>query len=308
MKQAKEGVKKKILVTTDSAVDLTPEWIRMYGIRVIHHRLHTDTGVFEDRTEINSDELCDYLADETKSARSEVPDAEDFRRFFSGLLPEAEEILHITISHQASPVYGQAMQAEKAFDRVHVFDSGDMAGGAGLFALLAAHLVTQGQAVPEITETLMRFKQEIRSTYVLSGTSYLQKGGRMSPFLSALLTAFLLHPVIVMKNDRMNFRFSWSQHYKENYIRRMLWNVKHIDPSLLIISHSACTEEELARVREEVRRYAHFDRVAVVPTSSAVTVNVGPGTFGLVFRVAASAGKQRRLFDFLPQLTGGDTV
>ena len=301
MDNLQESQKKRILITADSAADLPPEWIHAYDIRVIYHKLHTCEGVFEDATEIDSDELCSYLQDDIKSAKSEVPSAAEFERFFAEQLENAERILHISISHQASPSYGEAKEAEKAFDNVQVFNSGNMAGGAGVFALYAAHLAEQGRSIEEITDTLMRFKQEIHSTYVLSGTTYLQRGGRMSPLLSRLLTAFLLHPIIIMKNDRMNFRFAWSTHYREGYIRRMLKNVKRFDPSLLIIPHAACFEEELQWVREEVERYLRFDRVICLPTSSAVTVNVGAGTFGLVFRVPPPGRENTRLFDFLPR-------
>ena len=300
MKHAQEARKKRILITADSAADLTPEWIRAYDIRVIRHRLHTDAGVFEDATEIDSDELCCYMQDGAKTARSQVPDAAAFERFFAEQLEDAESIFHISISHQASPVYGEAKGAEGAFENVRVFNSGNMAGGAGVFALYAARLAEQGRSMEEIADTLMNFKRELRSVYVLSSSDYLRRGGRMTPLLSKLLTAFLLHPVIIMKNDRMNFRFVWSSRYRKNFIRRALKNVARIDPSLLIVPHSACFEEELRWIREEVERYFHFERVICLPTSSAVTVNVGPGTFGLVFRVIPPGEKKTRLFNFLP--------
>lgn len=291
---------KKIVISADSAVDLKPEWIDRYGIRVIYHRLHTDRGVFEDDLELDSDELCAYLREEKNQAKSEVPDAARFEAFFSKLLETTEDVLHISISDQSSPVFKEAQQAAKSFAHVRVFDTGNMAGGAGLFALYAAHLAGQGHGIDEIEAALFRFKGQIRSTYVLKGTEYLQRGGRMSPFLSRLLTAFLLHPVIIMKNDRMNFRFAWSADYRKIYIRRILRKNEHIDPSLLVIPHASLSEEELTWVQKEVERYMKFERVVCLPTSSAITVNVGEGTFGLVYRVTNHDKGSFNMFDFLP--------
>ena len=295
-----EGRKKNsILISADSSCDIAAEWRKRYDIRVIHHQLQTDEGVFEDRQEIDSDELSTYLEDDTKSAKSLTPDAKTFEAYFTEQLQDGDSLLHITISHQASPSYAAAKEAEQSFSNVCVYDSGDMSGGAGVFVLLAAQLAEKGHSLEEILAALTNFKQETCSTYVLRGTEYLRRGGRMSSFLSAMLTAFLLHPVIVMKNDRINYRVSWSARYRENFIRRTLKNRKEIDTSLLVISYAGLTEEELAWLREEVERYVHFDRVYVLLSACAVTANVGPGTFGLVFR-RPPGGAKGRLFDFLP--------
>ena len=166
--------------------------------------------------------------------------------------------------------------------------------------LLAAQLAAKGHSLEEIQASLTGLKREISSTYVLHGTEYLQRGGRMSAFLSSMLTAFLLHPVIVMKNDRINYRVAWSSRFRESFIRRTLKNKKTIDPSLLVISYAGLTEEELAWLRREVERYVHFDRVYVMLSACAVTANVGPGTFGLVFRRFGKEKTARCMFDFLP--------
>ena len=302
--KAEKREKSRILITADSSCDIADQWFRQYDIRIIHHLLQTNEGVFEDREEIDSDEFSAYLADGTKRAKSLTPDAGIFEAFFAKQLKDADMILHITISHQASPSYAAAKQAEGSFSNVCVYDSGDMSGGAGVFVLLAAHLVTKGLSLEEITETLTRFKQETCSTYVLHGTEYLREGGRMSSFLSAMLTGFLLHPVIVMKNDRINYRFAWSSRFRQNFIRRTLKNKKRIDTSLLVISYAGLTEDELMWIQEEVRRYVRFDRVYVLQSACAVTVNVGPGTFGLVFREPEAGNATQRLFDFLPKQEG----
>ena len=294
------GQHKTIRITADSACDLLPEWESAYGIGVIRHTIHTQEGVFEDGSEIDSDGLCEYLRNSERNAGSAHPGREAFERFFEEQLKSADEILHVSVAKQTSRSYGMAAKAKERFPEVRLFDTGDMAGGAGLFVMYAAHLARQGNDAEAVTEALIRFKEEIRSTYALRVTSYLQRGGRMSPFLSGLLTAFLLHPLIVMKHDRMNFRFTWSAHYREDYIRRTLKRAKHIDPSLLIISHAALPEEELAWIRKEVLRYRQFDRVICVPASAAVTANLGEGTFGLVFRETAPDKAMSRLFDFLP--------
>lgn len=295
------GKKRRVLITIDSAVDMPVEWIGWWSIPVIYHRIETAHGLFRDGTEIDSDELMRYMLDESAKAKSVVPDAREFEQFFASHLGEAQHIIHISIADQASPVYRSAKEAERSFDSVTVIDSGNMAGGAGLFAMYAVHLAGSDLSAGEVTERILDMKERIASSFVLEGTGFLLRGGRMKPVTSRLLNAFLLHPVIVMSNDRMNFYFVWSDRYRKSYIRKVFSVYKHIDTSLLMISYAGLSEEELNWVRSEVEHYAHFDRVVCVPTSSAVAVNVGHGTFGLIFHVLKDAtDKDDRLFDFLP--------
>ena len=61
------------------------------------------------------------------------------------------------------------------------------------------------------------------------------------------------------------------------------------------------TEQEQRHIREEAERYARFDRIVFLLSSSAITANTGPGTFGLIFRIK-NAREEAGLFDFLKEL------
>ena len=292
---------KHIAVTIDSAVDLPEIWIRRYGIDVICHILHTDSGTFYDNREIDSDELIYYMRDEGHLAKSEVPDASAFKAFFAGVLEKADNIVHLSIAEDASPAYPFAKEASRHFDQVHVFDTGSMSGGAGLTALYAAHLARTDIEPQELLARLEQVKRHIVARFALENTAFLLRGGRMTPLLSRWMDAFLMHPTINMKNDKMKFSFAYSAQYRRHLIHRALRGKRRIDTSLLMITHAGLTMKELGEIQEEVERIVHFDRVAVMRTSSAIAVNVGPGTFGLMFHTLSDdRDTGDRLFDFLP--------
>ena len=297
-----ETGKRRILVTADSAADLPEEWVRRYDIRLIPHVLHTDTGSFFDNREIDGDELMYYMRDEGHAAKSEVPDTETFRRFFTACLTEAEEVVHLSIAADSSPVYGYAAEAQREMEHVHVLDTGSMSGGAGLSVLYAAHLAQKDTGVEEMLSRLQRVKKRITARFILENTAFLLRGGRMKPFLSRWMDAFLVHPTINMKDDKMKFSVALSAQYRRNHIHRVLRGKRRIDTSLLFITHAGLSEPELRWVREETERLVHFDRVVTMATSSAVAVNVGPGTFGLMFHTLSDDRETGgRLFDFLPK-------
>ena len=145
-------------------------------------------------------------------------------------------------------------------------------------------------------------KTQIVARFILENTAFLLRGGRMTPLLSRWMDAFFFRPTINMKNDRMMFSVSFSARYRRNFIHRVLRGKRRIDTSLLLITHAGLSEKELRWVREETERVLHFDRVVTLPTSGAVAVNVGPGTFGLMFHTLSDDRETGgRLFDFLPE-------
>lgn len=279
----------QVLVSSDSACDLPKEWVERLGIAVIRHRLHTDEGSFYDGTEINGDELMRYMRDIRHTAKSEVPDAAAFAPFFEKQLERAKEVLHVSIAEDASPVYREAVQAAKKYERVFVVDSGSMSGGAGLVLLYAALTAARENiGAEELRNRCLRFKKQVRARFILEGTEYLVRGGRMRPLMSRWMNAFLIRPTINMKDDRMKFAVSVGEGYRKRFVRKVLSEAGSIDPSLLLITHAGVPEEELQQIREDAESILHFDRVITLPTSAAVAINVGPGTFGLMFHILNS--------------------
>ncbi|MBR5969287.1 MAG: DegV family EDD domain-containing protein [Lachnospiraceae bacterium] len=291
-----------LTVSGDSACDLPKAWIERLGIAVIPHTLHTDSGSFTDGEEINGDELMFYMRNEQHGAKSEVPDAVAFTSFFTKELERTKEVLHVSIADASSPVYNEAVKAASKLPGVYVADSGSMSGGAGMVLLYAAQTaVREKVSAEELLRRVLRFKKQMVARFILEGTDFLVRGGRMRPVLSRWMEAFLIRPTINMKNDRMKFSVSVGQEHRVRFIRKVLSKRGNIDTSLLFITHAGLTDDELEQVREETEKYVRFDRVVTMPTSSAVAINVGPGTFGLMFHLLGNDKETGgRVFETLP--------
>ena len=172
-----------------------------------------------------------------------------------------------------------------------------------MLVLYAAYLAKETELHADaILARIMKVKSHMTARFVLDNTGALLKGGRISPVTSRWLDAFMLHPTIDMRNSMMQIFFIWSGAYSRRFIRRVLRMKWRIDTSLLMITHAGLSVAALSEIREEVEKYVHFDRVVVMPTSSAVAVNVGAGTFGLQFHTLSGDRETGgRLFDFLPE-------
>lgn len=69
----------------------------------------------------------------------------------------------------------------------------------------------------------------------------------------------------------------------KSYINSVLTNAAKIDTSILFITYVGLTKRDTDWIREQVEKYQHFDEIYFKLASPAVSVNCGPGTFGLLY-------------------------
>ncbi|MBR0163285.1 MAG: DegV family EDD domain-containing protein [Lachnospiraceae bacterium] len=297
------GRKRRIRITMDSGGDLPQAYTERLDIGIVNYSVITDTGTFRDNAEIDSDELMRYMRDPSRTARSEPPSPQHFERFFGAQLAKAQQVIHITLSPGISSSYRHAVEAARSFDNVTVVDSLALSSGTGLLALYAARLAETELSVAEIVRRLDAVKKQIRTSFVMDNGDFFMRGGRISPVVNALLDAFLQHPVIEIKDGGTRAHTAGFSGYRKDYIKRTLRRFRHPDTSLLFITYVGMTEKELTEVKETVEEIVHFDRVVLVKASSAIAVNCGPGTFGLLFRTRGDDKEtSKRLYDFLPEI------
>ena len=284
---AKTGQKIPLLVTTDSVSDLPLELLRSMNIPVLSYKVITGEGVFSDGIEAGGDVIIRYLSDKDTTAKSEAPSVEEYEEFFANLLPRCQNILHIAMAKNSSHGYANALQASSAFYNVKVIDSGHLSSGMGLMALEAVKLADSDRIdVDAFIKRLEHKKSRIRTSFIVDSTEYLYRSGRLSERVYKLCNAFLLHPVIVMKKSSMtvgSILVGERDSVCKAYIKRALRNPDSIDPSVLFITYVGMKLDEVEAVKEEAMKIVKFEKVYLQKASPAVSINSGPGTFGLIY-------------------------
>ena len=61
-------------------------------------------------------------------------------------------------------------------------------------------------------------------------------------------------------------------------------NPDRIDKRRLYITHVGLAKKDIDWIMSEVEKRISFDEVYVTQASPAISVNVGPGTFGLLYK------------------------
>ena len=275
-----------IMISTDSAGDLPKYLVEKYQIAVMPYRVLTEGGEFMDGVEAETDGILSYMSEKGKYVRSEPPKTADYEEFFAEQLIKAHYIIHIAIAKNASKAYENAMEASKTFDNVIVIDSGHLSSGMGLMALCAAEYAANGMLKDAIVKEMECIKKMVKTSFIVTDTEYLARSGRISQKIHALCKAFMIHPVIVLKNSSMKvgaLRIGTRDSSWKKYIASALDIRGEINKKILFITYAGLTMEELNEIKEQVKTKVPFEHIICQKASPAIVTNCGPGTFGLLF-------------------------
>ncbi|MBR4555657.1 MAG: DegV family EDD domain-containing protein [Ruminococcus sp.] len=283
----KENKKKRsVTITTESVADLPARIISEYQIGIIDHKIITESGVFSDRHEIDSIGLLKYMDDPDRVVRGAPPSVEEHETFFAEQLGHSNNVVHLTISGKiVNSGYPMATEAARAFDNVSVFDTGHLSSGQGIMTIMACRLAQQGFSPVEIIRRLEEMKKCVHTSFIVDSMDFLARAHQVSGRIASLTKAFMMHPVLVLRNGRMTvgrFFLGSKQQVWSRYIRSVLSRSK-IDRELLFITYVGLTSDELEYIRGEVEKRIRFENIVLQKAAPTIAANCGPGTFGLLF-------------------------
>ena len=277
-----------VLITTDSICDLPKSLTRSLKIPVLPYRVYTDKAVFSDGVEAEGDVVLRYLGKNDALARSEAPEPSEYEAFFAEQLSYAQHIIHIALAKNSSRGYANACEAALSFYNVKVFDSGSLSSGTGLVVLAAKAMVDGGQTDTDvIIRELEKIRTKVSTSFIMDTTEYLYRGGRMPETIYKICNAFLLHPVIKLDKSTMSVGgiiVGNRARYRRRYIEKTLKNPSEIDTSEVFITYVGLKGSEIEEIKESVLSKVPFEKVYVQKATTAISINCGPGTFGLLFK------------------------
>lgn len=280
-----QAKRRSLMITTDSVCDLPEALTKEFGISVCPYYVCTEQGRFLDELELTADEFLYHVA-EGDDGFSQAPEAEDYEQFFAERLTEAQNVVHITMAKHVSKGYYNALEAAKSFENVTVVDSGHLSSSLGLSVLYAASMAESYAPKEEIVETVKKLRNYISSAFIIDSTHRMCQAGKISRRIQILCDALFLHPIIMLKKNRMIVggmvlgEFSRSA---KKYVRRVFRDARNIDRRILFITYAGLDENKLQYIEYLVRQYCPFERVYLQKASSAIASNCGPGAFGLLF-------------------------
>lgn len=278
--------RKKVYVTADCVCDIPAELLEKYDIKMMYLYIRTPQGRFADTREIDSDSLAQYMTAESSSVYADSVTVQEYEEFFAEMLMEAEEVIHIAMGSRVGKSYGIAIAAAKGFDHVHVIDSGQVSGGMGLVALMAARMAMAGKRADEICKEVEQMKSHVRTCFIMPGADIFWKSGRTSPFVAKICKAFHLHPIATMRQKKAVLVWLQGGNLENAWKWGIRWHFrkKHkISTQVVLITHVGCSVKQLEWITNEIQKRVTFERVMIQKASLTVACNAGLESVGIAY-------------------------
>lgn len=278
--------RKKICITTDCVCDMPAELLEKYDVTVMYLYVKTPYGRFADTREIDSDSLTQYISSGESSIHNDCVTVEEFEEFFSDMLTQAEQVIHISLASASGRTYETSVKAARGFDHVQVIDSGQISCGQGLLVLYAARLAQEGKSVQQICEETERMKAHIKTRFILPRADLFHAHGYMREISVKLCQYFHLHPYVTMYQNKPVVTGLLGGSMEKAWKQGIRWHLRRkrkISKQVVFITHAGCSVKEQEYIKKEVMKCVPFEKVIMQKASLSNASVSGIGAVGISY-------------------------
>lgn len=111
-------MEEKIIITSDSTCDLSPELIVANDIRIFPLRVILGGETYRDGIDITPQEIFAYVEKTGVLPKTSAPNTEDYLKFFAPLVEEGNTVIHFNISSGASASHDFASAAAREIGKI----------------------------------------------------------------------------------------------------------------------------------------------------------------------------------------------
>ena len=276
----------KIIISSDSTCDLSPELVQEYGIRIVPLYVSVDGTFYKDGLEITPLDIFRHVSGGGGICSTAAVNVEDYTAWFASLRQEADAVIHFTISSQMSSCFQNASLTAQDFSEVYVIDAENLSTGIGQLVLEAAIMAREGMEARDIAEHLNQLKKKLDVSFVLDTLEYLYKGGRCSGVAALGANLLSLKPCIEVADGKMRVGKKYRGSLEkclEKYIRDRLADVDSLDLRRIFITHSNMDQKIVDRVHAVVASCAPFREILETKAGCTISCHCGPNCLGILF-------------------------
>lgn len=281
---------KKIAFTTDSNSGILPDEYKTQGVFVLPMPFLVNGEPYFENINLSQAEFYALLESEAKVSTSQ-PSLGELHEFWSNILKEYDEIVHIPMSSGLSESCAAATRLAKEFNgRVSVVDNRRISVTLKQSVLDALILRDRNKTALEIKKYLEDTAGDSSIYIAVDTMKYLKKGGRVTPAAAAIGTILKIKPVLAIRGAKLD-KFALSRNTlkaKETMktaIKNDLENqfAKFVEKGemAIFIAHTNDEAGAKAFAQEVQKLFPHIPVTACEPLSLSVSCHIGPGALAV---------------------------
>ena len=278
-------MKKPVVITADSTVDLSPELLERYQIRTLPLTIILGEE-YQDGVNFSPADMYARYHKDGLLPKTAAPSVQDFDNFFRPLVEAGYEVLHLDISSDLSNTYNAARLAAQELEGVYTVDSRMLSTGIGLLAIESAECAARGMSAREIAAHLYELREKVSTSFVLDTLEFMWKGGRCTGVEALGANLLKLKPALEMKDGKLGvykkYRGNMAQVYRKYITERL--SGKKIRPGHIFLTESGEIEPEVVEeLTALVKELSGCREVHHTVAGCTVSSHCGPRTLGVLF-------------------------
>ncbi len=271
-------MEEKIMITCDSALDLSAELTKKYNIKVLPMIINMGSDQCLDIEDATPDDILKYHDETGDLAVTGAPTVQHAFRFFTRLVHMGYTVIHFTLSSGLSTAFDNAQIAAESFERVHVIDSMTASVAGGLLVINAAEMLQEGKSSEEIIRASRENIARAKEPFLIDEMEFLYKGGRASALSAFAANIFNIKPSLFVSDGKLvvgKKYYGKFQSVVPKFINAEIGNGKNIDKRHFFIGHTGLPEDFLEACKVEVDKSADFQDIQIIRAGSTITSHLG---------------------------------
>ena len=277
---------KRIIISSDSTCDLSPELIARYQIRILPMGVSLGDKIYRDGIDITPDDIYAHHEKTGLLPKTSAINVAENTACFAELTKDGSAVIHFTISSSMSSTYNHACIAAEEFKDVYVVDAKNLSTGSGLLVIAAAELAKEDIEAKKIAQKVSELADCVDASFVVDNLEYLAKGGRCSAVAAFGANLLQLKPCIYVKNGAMGVGKKYRGKFEKvllGYVADRLANGDDICLDRVFVTHAGCDPKVVENVAEAVKNTLPFKEVLITRAGCTVSSHCGANTLGVLF-------------------------
>lgn len=276
---------KKLAIFGDTSQDLTYEIGEQFGIEVLPYYIQMGNENYKDLEEMTSKKFYETMGNYDNLSTGTPPPQDITNKLDEVKERGYEQVLVITSSEKLTGMYALFGTMRSYYEDldIHLFDTNQIGGGAGIFTVYAGQLNQEGKSLEDILEELNRVRNQVRLYALFRTLKYLVKGGRFNKYKGMIGTLLNINPLLTTEDGEIIVKSKVRG--KKSSLSAMIRTVKEeIGDSkryrLIIFSGQNPEEVKILKdsLKEEIENAEHVLETEFTPVLGC---HAGPNSIGV---------------------------
>lgn len=265
----------------DSCLDLTKELKKDPHFQMVPLTLQVDDNMVIDDETFDQNAFIKMVAASPNCPKTACPSPEAFKEAYEC---EAEDVYVITLSSHLSGTFNSAALGKELYEEEHgsknilLIDSESASSGELNLALTIRDMYDAGMEFAEISEKILRLRDEQKTYFVIDSLEPLRKNGRLTGLQAFFATALNIKPVMGADHGVI-IKLDQARGVNKGLAKMCDIAVKEAgtaEAKRVVVAH--CNNPERAEiVRQDLENRGIFREIVVTETAGVATVYAGDG-------------------------------